>query len=69
MTRKGFAEHMMEKPANFYYGVMWNKLYRRDILNAYKLRGIELVRGFSVQSSVSLLCVERICAAVSDLLL
>jgi len=31
--------------------------------------GIKLVRGFSVQSSVSLLCGTHLCAAVSDLLL
>ena len=29
---------MMENPADFYYGVLWNKLYRRDILEAHHLR-------------------------------
>ncbi|MEG2350567.1 MAG: glycosyltransferase family 2 protein, partial [Hungatella sp.] len=38
LSRREFAEHMMEKPANFYYGVMWNKLYRRDIMNKYQIR-------------------------------
>ena len=26
MTREDFAAHMMENPADFYYGVLWNKL-------------------------------------------
>ena len=30
MNRKDFAFHMMQEPADFYYGVLWNKLYRRD---------------------------------------
>lgn len=28
LTREEFAAHMMENPADFYYGVLWNKLYR-----------------------------------------
>lgn len=37
LTREEFAEHMMENPADFYYGVLWNKLYRRDIVEKYHL--------------------------------
>lgn len=33
-----FALEMMKAPANFYYGVMWNKLYRRDIVREYTLQ-------------------------------
>ena len=33
-----FARCMMEAPANFYYGVMWNKFYRRDIIMAHNIR-------------------------------
>ena len=29
---------MMENPADFYYGVLWNKLYRRDLVEQYHLR-------------------------------
>lgn len=32
ISRKEFATHMMEAPANFYYGVMWNKFFRTDIV-------------------------------------
>lgn len=32
LTREQFAEEMMKAPANFYYGVLWNKLYRQDII-------------------------------------
>ena len=38
LTREEFAAHMMENPADFYYGVLWNKLYRRDIVEDHKLR-------------------------------
>lgn len=38
LTREEFAEHMMENPADFYYGVLWNKLYRRDIIEKYGLQ-------------------------------
>ena len=37
-TREEFAAHMMENPADFYYGVLWNKLYRRTIIEAGRLR-------------------------------
>ena len=32
ITRTEYAEYMMQAPANFYYGVMWNKLYRTDVI-------------------------------------
>lgn len=38
LTREEYAAHMMEQPADFYYGVLWNKLYRRDIVAAHDLR-------------------------------
>lgn len=38
MTQEEFAACMMEDPADFYYGVLWNKLYRREIVEKYHLR-------------------------------
>lgn len=38
LTQEEFAAHMMENPADFYYGVLWNKLYRRDIVEKHHLR-------------------------------
>ncbi|MGI6094377.1 MAG: glycosyltransferase [Lachnospiraceae bacterium] len=32
LTREAFAEHMKDNPADFYYGVLWNKLFSRDII-------------------------------------
>ena len=32
ISKKDFAMYLMKAPANFYYGVMWNKLYRRDLI-------------------------------------
>ena len=38
MDSDTFALHLMDKPASFYYGVMWNKLYRRDLILAHGIR-------------------------------
>lgn len=38
MTRREYAEHMVKAPANYYYGVLWNKLYRRSMVEAGHLR-------------------------------
>ena len=38
LTREQFATYMMQDPADFYYGVLWNKLYRRDLVEKYHLR-------------------------------
>lgn len=38
LTQEEFAAHMMENPADFYYGVLWNKLYRRELVEKYNLR-------------------------------
>lgn len=38
MTRREFAEQMVKAPANYYYGVLWNKFYRRAVVEAHKLR-------------------------------
>ena len=38
MDQEAFVGCMMEKPADFYYGVLWNKLYRRDIIMKHHLQ-------------------------------
>lgn len=38
LTQKEFARRLMDSPLNFYYGVMWNKLYRRDIIMKNEIR-------------------------------
>jgi glycosyltransferase involved in cell wall biosynthesis len=38
LTREEFAGYMMENPADFYYGVLWNKFFRRDIIEKFHLR-------------------------------
>ena len=38
LTREEFANLMMENPADFYYGVLWNKLYSRAIIEKNQLR-------------------------------
>ena len=38
LTRQEFAREMVKAPANYYYGVLWNKLYRRSIVESRGLR-------------------------------
>ena len=35
MDKQAFAAGLMQEPASFYYGVMWNKLYRADLVHAH----------------------------------
>ncbi len=35
LTKAEFAYGLMQEPASFYYGVMWNKLYRAEIVQAH----------------------------------
>ena len=37
ITRLKYAEYMMKAPANFYYGVLWNKFFRADIIRTFSL--------------------------------
>lgn len=49
LTLQEYAEYMMESPADFYYGVLWNKLYRGGHPPPHRPadeRGGPLVRGF-----------------------
>ena len=43
LTVRQYADEMLKTPADFYYGVLWNKLYRRDILEAHAVRMDEAV--------------------------
>ncbi len=38
LSREDFVDVMMENPADFYYGVLWNKLFKRSIIEAHDLR-------------------------------
>lgn len=38
LGREAFVGFMMENPADYYYGVLWNKLYRREIVEAHGIR-------------------------------
>jgi glycosyltransferase involved in cell wall biosynthesis len=35
MTKEQFARGLMQAPASFYYGVMWNKLYRAELVHSH----------------------------------
>ncbi len=37
ITRTKYAEYMMEAPANFYYGVLWNKFFKAGIIRKFQL--------------------------------
>ncbi len=35
---QSFAEQMIRRPADFYYGVLWNKFFKKSIIDAYGIR-------------------------------
>ena len=37
ISRTEFALYMMKAPANYYYGVLWNKMFRMDIIRKHEL--------------------------------
>ena len=38
ITRNEFADYMAKSPADYYYGVIWNKFFRRDLIESFGLR-------------------------------
>ena len=38
LSRKDYADYMLSNPADYYYGVIWNKFYKKELLDRYKLR-------------------------------
>lgn len=38
LTREQYADLMMQAPADYYYGVLWNKLFRRPVIERNHLR-------------------------------
>lgn len=38
ITRNQYADEMMKTPADFYYGVLWNKLYKKELIDRYQLK-------------------------------
>ena len=38
INRDKYAEAMMKAPADLYFGVLWNKLYRRELIEDYHVR-------------------------------
>lgn len=64
LSRKEYAGYMMESPADYYYGVLWNKLYRRDLIMEYGIRmdaDVSFCEDFLFNLEYVLHC-ERICA-------
>ena len=39
-----FARRLMDKPASYFYSVLWNKLYRRDILTGNDIQFVSEMR-------------------------
>jgi len=38
LSRQEYAEAMAMSPADYYYGVLWNKLYRRSLIEEFHIR-------------------------------
>ena len=37
MDQRTFTDKLIHNPADFYFGVMWNKLYRREIITQHRI--------------------------------
>lgn len=64
LNRQEYAEYMMESPADYYYGVLWNKLYRRSLLEQFHIRmdeSISFCEDFIFNLEYVLHC-SKICA-------
>lgn len=44
LDKISFSETMMKNPANYYYGVLWNKLYKSSIIKKYNIKMKEDLR-------------------------
>ncbi len=43
LSRQAYADEMMLSPADLYFGVLWNKLYRRDLIERHAVRMDEAI--------------------------
>ena len=43
MSLVEYADKMLLTPADFYYGVLWNKLYKKQLIDAYQIRMDETI--------------------------
>ncbi len=69
MNRYEFAEQLMKQPSSLYYGVMWNKLYRRDIIAKHRIfcrERLDWCEDFLFNLTY-ILSAERICAIQTPL--
>lgn len=59
-----YALALMKKPGSFYYGALWNKLYRRDVIEQAQLRfSSELPWGEDAAFNLQYIrCAQRFCA-------
>ena len=78
-----FARGLMKEPASFYYGVMWNKLYRRDIVHNHGIQcnvdlgwsedllfNLEYIRRARlIAATAQPLCLPLLCAGAAGVLL
>lgn len=69
MDKYSFACGLMQEPASFYYGVMWNKLYRRDIIRRHRIYCYEQLSWCEdfLFNLTYILCTNRICAVRTPL--
>lgn len=51
-SREDYARRLMQQPASFYYGVLWNKLYRREIIAQTSLPLRPMCTGPRICSSI-----------------
>ena len=51
MSLVEYADKMLLTPADFYYGVLWNKLYKKQLIDAYQIRTL-VMKNLNLQSTI-----------------
>ena len=71
-SREDYARRLMQQPASFYYGVLWNKLYRREMLLAHDIRFTSEMRWGAMNAfsrSISQTCLSSMSGSASIVLM
>ena len=67
-----FARRLMDKPASYFYSVLWNKLYRREMLLAHDIRFTSEMRWGAMNAfsrSISQTCLSSMSGSASIVLM
>lgn len=65
-NKREYLWHVLGQPASFYFGVLWNKLYRRDLLEQQHIRFPDTFYAEDQQFNLAYLQAAEVFAALPD---